>query len=159
MSTRFTMDVLVSHPLKTLLRWAHKGEAFFFEFAPVSGEEPSDILMFDTTEGKVISELLTDYAQLRLEEIGFHPDGSPTKSGGLYTADGGYGGYGDNVHGGYFDASGGSAPQGYGGGQDVTWGHNDGLPEGWHVMYDEASGANYYQNAVTGETTWEAPTA
>ena len=43
-------DVLASHPITELLRWAHKKDAFYFEFQPEGGEEPSDILMFDTTE-------------------------------------------------------------------------------------------------------------
>jgi len=31
------------------------------------------------------------------------------------------------------------------------------LPSGWSEMYDEASGASYYFNDVTGETSWTAP--
>ncbi len=31
------------------------------------------------------------------------------------------------------------------------------LPEGWVVKWDPASGANYYENIVTGESSWTPP--
>jgi hypothetical protein len=42
--------VLASYKITELLRWAHKVESFYFEYKPLGGEEPSDILMFDTAE-------------------------------------------------------------------------------------------------------------
>lgn len=43
-------DVLATHKLSELLRWAYKPNSFYFEYQSLSGEEPSDILMFDTPE-------------------------------------------------------------------------------------------------------------
>lgn len=33
------------------------------------------------------------------------------------------------------------------------------LPAGWEAVLDPASGAHYYANRATGETTWTRPTA
>ncbi len=43
-------DVLASYKLTELLRWAYKVDSFYFEYKSVAGDEPSDILMFDTVE-------------------------------------------------------------------------------------------------------------
>ena len=34
---------------------------------------------------------------------------------------------------------------------------DQGLPEGWIVQFDPTSGANYYTNISTGETSWTPP--
>lgn len=61
--------LLKTYHIEDILRWGFKpNQSFFFEIPPELNDVGSAVLEFETTEGKVISDLLTDYAMAFLKE-------------------------------------------------------------------------------------------
>lgn len=173
------MVTLAVHPLSDIYRWAYKpGVNFYFEMKPDSEDEENPVYTFQTMEGQHIADMLTDYAMGLLREMGLNPDGSkrdPRDMGAQVDDDEDE--VGEEVKDGEAEASGdaaadapaadaeeAAAPEAGGeaeaeaGAEAAAEGDED-LPEGWIPVADEDSGAVYYYNNETGESSWEKPTA
>lgn len=75
-TTEGDMETLARFALADIYRWAYKpGVNFYFE---IKNEEAdlNPVYTYDTAEGKVMSDMLTDYALALLREMGLNPDGT-----------------------------------------------------------------------------------
>lgn len=137
-----SMEMIAEHSLNDVYRWAYKpGVNFYFEVKPEDEEDENPVYTFSTSEGKAVADLLTDYAMGMLREMGLNEDGTRREA--------------DEAKDGADDES-----EGEDGGDDeeAAGGEESDLPEGWIEVPDEASGAVYFYNNITGESRWDKPT-
>lgn len=142
------MTLIAEHSLNDIYRWAYKpGVNFYFEVKPEDDDDENPVYTFSTSEGKAIADLLTDYAMGMLREMGLNEDG--TRRGDEDEAKG------DAAD---ADEAGDDAKEDDAAGDDDAGAAASDLPEGWIEVPDEASGAVYFYNNLTGESMWEKPT-
>lgn len=74
--TEEDLETFAAYRLADIYRWAYKpGVNFYFE-VKIDGTDINPVYTFETPEGKVMSDMLTDYAMALLREMGLNPDGS-----------------------------------------------------------------------------------
>ena len=76
-----TRETLELYKISEVYRWGFKpGSNFYFEIKGTGGNSKGPIFEFGTTQGNRISELLTDYANALLDELGLSQKNTETAS-------------------------------------------------------------------------------
>jgi hypothetical protein len=76
-----TREILELYKLSEVYRWGFKpGSNFYFEIKGTGGSAKGPIFEFGTTQGNRVSELLTDYANALLDELGLTQKNTETAS-------------------------------------------------------------------------------
>ena len=76
-----TRETLELYKISEVYRWGFKpGSNFYFEIKGTGGSAKGPIFEFGTTQGNRISELLTDYANALLDELGLSQKNTETAS-------------------------------------------------------------------------------